>query len=130
MTLLDLPATDQVTAASVESTIASADSATADELRSSSYVRCADGNGTLPTCSSRTTSSTSPAPSRPGGKCGLAPTCLDDAIDRLEPYGVWGGELVVEGVAVAIKRGRGRPPKNPRPVLVDDEVPLPPHLVA
>jgi WhiB family redox-sensing transcriptional regulator len=55
---------------------------------------------------------------------------LGGALDRAESFGVWGGELVVDGVIVKVKRGRGRPPKTPRPPLVVDEVPLPPHLVA
>lgn len=63
-------------------------------------------------------------------KCRLAPTCLEGALERGEAYGVWGGELLIDGGIVAVKRGRGRPPKTPRPVLVVDEVPVPPHLVA
>jgi len=38
--------------------------------------------------------------------------CLDGALERREPYGVWGGEIVLEGVVVAHKRGRGRPRKQ------------------
>jgi hypothetical protein len=34
------------------------------------------------------------------------------------------------GRILANKRGRGRPPKVPRPALVVDEVPVPPHLIA
>ena len=60
----------------------------------------------------------------------MAETCLSGALERAEVYGVWGGELVVDGVIVAVKRGRGRPPKHPRPPIVVDEVPVPPHLVA
>ncbi|CAM5326708.1 WhiB family transcriptional regulator [Streptomyces tanashiensis] len=33
--------------------------------------------------------------------------------ERREPWGVWGGELFVQGVVVARKRPRGRPRKNP-----------------
>ena len=62
--------------------------------------------------------------------CERRERCLADAIERAEPYGIWGGTLLVDGVVVAVKRGRGRPPKQPRPVLVADEVPVPPHLVA
>src|SRR3954454_13811206 len=57
-------------------------------------------------------------------KCGLADACLSGALERAEVYGVWGGRLVVDGVIVDIKRGRGRPPKTPRPVIVVDEVPV------
>jgi WhiB family redox-sensing transcriptional regulator len=64
------------------------------------------------------------------GPCARRESCLAGALERGEPYGVWGGQLLVDGVVVANKRGRGRPPKHPRPVLVVDEVPVPPHLVA
>ncbi len=48
--------------------------------------------------------------------CGLCPNrvdCLAGAIDRAEPWGVWGGQLFVQGAIVAQKRPRGRPRKNP-----------------
>ncbi len=35
--------------------------------------------------------------------------CLAGALERREPWGVWGGELFVSGVVVARKRPRGRP---------------------
>ncbi len=41
--------------------------------------------------------------------CPVAAACLAGALDRAEPWGVWGGELVLRGVVVASKRGRGRP---------------------
>jgi WhiB family transcriptional regulator, redox-sensing transcriptional regulator len=62
-------------------------------------------------------------------KCSLAVECLAGALEREEPWGVWGGQLLVNGVIVANKRRRGRPPKLPRPELEVDEVPLPPHYV-
>ena len=34
------------------------------------------------------------------------------ALDRGEPWGVWGGELFLNGVVVASKRARGRPRKS------------------
>jgi len=63
-------------------------------------------------------------------KCPLQSQCLDAALERMEPWGVWGGQLIANGRIVAHKRPRGRPPKHPRPELVVDEVPIPPHLVA
>ncbi|WP_184573550.1 WhiB family transcriptional regulator [Streptomyces zagrosensis] len=45
--------------------------------------------------------------------CPLREACLAGAKDRREPWGVWGGELFVQGVVVARKRPRGRPRKNP-----------------
>ena len=62
-------------------------------------------------------------------KCSLAVACLATALERQEPWGVWGGQLLVNGSIVAHKRRRGRPPKHPRPDPVVDEVPLPPHYI-
>ena len=45
--------------------------------------------------------------------CPVRAACLAGAIERREPWGVWGGEVFVEGVIVAHKRGRGRPRKHP-----------------
>jgi WhiB family redox-sensing transcriptional regulator len=44
--------------------------------------------------------------------CPLRPACLDGALERREPWGVWGGELVLQGVVVPRKRPRGRPRKD------------------
>lgn len=44
--------------------------------------------------------------------CPLRESCLTGALDRAEPWGVWGGELFVAGVVVARKRPRGRPRKS------------------
>lgn len=47
--------------------------------------------------------------------CGPCPQrlgCLEGAIRRAEPWGVWGGESFLNGAVVAHKRGRGRPRKN------------------
>jgi WhiB family redox-sensing transcriptional regulator len=43
--------------------------------------------------------------------CPLVGGCLAGAVERREPWGVWGGQVFVDGVAVATKRGRGRPRK-------------------
>jgi WhiB family redox-sensing transcriptional regulator len=48
--------------------------------------------------------------------CGLCPArtqCLAGALERQEPWGVWGGQLFVQGAIVPRKRPRGRPRKNP-----------------
>nr|WP_172461510.1 WhiB family transcriptional regulator [Branchiibius hedensis] len=45
-------------------------------------------------------------------QCPLQQACLAGAIERAEPWGVWGGELFVSGAIVARKRPRGRPRKD------------------
>jgi len=47
------------------------------------------------------------------GACPVRIECLTGALNRAEPWGVWGGELFVQGTIVARKRPRGRPRKNP-----------------
>jgi WhiB family redox-sensing transcriptional regulator len=46
------------------------------------------------------------------GSCPLKVECLAGALDRAEPWGVWGGELFEQGVVVPRKRPRGRPRKS------------------
>jgi WhiB family redox-sensing transcriptional regulator len=101
-----------------------------DRPLGTSYPRCADGNGTLTHLFFSDDEFDIARAKAICSKCGLADACLTDALDRAEPFGVWGGSLLVDGVIVEVKRGRGRPPKQPRPPLVVDEVPIPPHLVA
>lgn len=96
----------------------------------SRFPRCADGNGTLSFLFFSDDDIELARAKAICSNCGLQEACLAGAIARFEPYGVWGGKLVLEGVPVEFKRRRGRPPLTPRPVLVVDEVPLPPHLVA
>ncbi len=43
--------------------------------------------------------------------CPVREACLAGALERREPWGVWGGQLVVSGVVVPRKRPRGRPRK-------------------
>ena len=44
--------------------------------------------------------------------CPVRAACLAGALERREPWGVWGGELFIQGVVVARKRPRGRPRKT------------------
>jgi len=91
--------------------------------------RCADGNGTLAHLFFSDTPLDIARAKAICGKCALAATCRDGAVERAEPWGVWGGELIENGRIVVNKRPRGRPPKHPRAVTVVDEVPLPPHYL-
>jgi WhiB family redox-sensing transcriptional regulator len=44
--------------------------------------------------------------------CPVRMACMAGALERREPWGVWGGELFVQGVVVPRKRPRGRPRKD------------------
>jgi WhiB family transcriptional regulator, redox-sensing transcriptional regulator len=44
--------------------------------------------------------------------CGARIACLAGALERREPWGVWGGELLMRGAIVPRKRPRGRPRKQ------------------
>jgi WhiB family transcriptional regulator, redox-sensing transcriptional regulator len=44
--------------------------------------------------------------------CRARLVCLTGALERREPCGVWGGELLIGGTIVARKRPRGRPRKE------------------
>ena len=46
------------------------------------------------------------------GSCPVRAACLTGALERREPWGVWGGQLVVQGAVVPRKRPRGRPRKS------------------
>jgi WhiB family transcriptional regulator, redox-sensing transcriptional regulator len=46
--------------------------------------------------------------------CPVRAHCLDGALARAEPWGVWGGELFLKGEVIPFKRARGRPRKNRR----------------
>lgn len=45
------------------------------------------------------------------GDCPLRVECLAGAVERAEPWGVWGGEIFERGAVVPRKRPRGRPRK-------------------
>ena len=44
--------------------------------------------------------------------CRARIACLTGALERSEPWGVWGGELLMRGAIVPRKRPRGRPRKT------------------
>ena len=41
--------------------------------------------------------------------CPVQSACLAEALQRGEPYGVWGGALFLRGAVIAGKKPRGRP---------------------
>jgi len=45
------------------------------------------------------------------GDCPVRVECLAGALERAEPWGVWGGEIFERGAVIARKRPRGRPRK-------------------
>lgn len=45
--------------------------------------------------------------------CPVVAECLAGALERKEPWGVWGGQLILAGVVIPRKRPRGRPRKHP-----------------
>lgn len=49
-------------------------------------------------------------------ECPARLACLAGALERREPWGVWGGEIFERGRIVARKRPRGRPRKTDREV--------------
>ena len=49
--------------------------------------------------------------------CPIRRQCLSGALDRHEPWGVWGGEIFDRGRVIPFKRGRGRPAKIQEPTV-------------
>ncbi len=87
-----------------------------------SNARCVDGAGTL---TSLFFSEDLSEIARAKAICALCPArepCLEVAVIRREPWGVWGGELLMNGKVLAARRQRGRPPKIARPELIVDEL--------
>ena len=61
-------------------------------------------------------------------ECPSLALCLEAAIERNDPWGVWGGQLFRKGRILANKRGRGRPRKVSRPEEELPVIPIPVHL--
>ena len=90
-----------------------------------SKARCADGNGTLtPLFFSEDLFDIARAKAV-CSNCSVTQACLAEALEAQEPWGVWGGQLLVNGRILAAKRRRGRPPKCGRaealPLVVDED---------
>jgi WhiB family transcriptional regulator, redox-sensing transcriptional regulator len=95
-----------------------------------SAQRCSDGNGTL---SYLFFSEEFVDVQRAKAICSTCTSkvgCLSGALERSEPWGVWGGELLEEGRVCATRRPRGRPVTKSLRVTAVQEVPIPAHLVA
>ena len=101
-----------------------------DDIIMLSAQRCSDGNGTLSYLFfseefvdiQRAKAICSTCTSKVG--------CLSGALERSEPWGVWGGVLLEEGRVCSTKRPRGRPVTKSLRVTAVQEVPIPAHLVA
>ena len=92
--------------------------------------RCSDGNGTLSYLFFSDEWVDIQRAKAICGKCSDARDCLQGALDREEPWGVWGGEELEMGRVVSVRRPRGRPPVKSASVTAIEEVPIPRHLVA
>lgn len=85
-------------------------------------ARCADGHGTMTGLFFSDNVVDIARAKAMCGLCALKDSCLADALEREEPWGVWGGELLSGGRIISNKRPCGRPPKHPRPAVVIDEL--------
>ena len=75
-------------------------------------ARCNDGAGTLVTLFFSEQLDDIAAAKAFCQGCPVKDQCLAGALERREPWGVWGGHLFLNGKVLAQKRKRGRPPKN------------------
>lgn len=60
--------------------------------------------------------------------CPVMAPCLEGALARREPWGVWGGQIFSNGRILATKRRPGRPAKHLRPEDQIPDIPVPIHL--
>lgn len=101
-----------------------------DEVLVLSPKRCSDGNGTLSYLFFSEEFVDVSRAKAICSKCSTRVQCLQGALERSEPWGVWGGELLDEGRVCTTKRPRGRPATRNITFTVIPEVPIPAHLVA
>jgi|SRR5215211_1426192 len=127
-----MPATEELENPDVDTGVIQViDDAVADEVAEPDWTRarCRDGAGTLTHLFFSEDLIDIARAKAICSKCALAAPCLKGALARSEPAGVWGGQLIANGAIVVHKRRRGRPPKQPRPDPVVEEVIIPAHLV-
>jgi WhiB family redox-sensing transcriptional regulator len=101
-----------------------------DDIIMLSAQRCSDGNGTLSYLFFSEEFVDIQRAKAICSTCTSKVDCLSGALERSEPWGVWGGELLEEGRVCATKRPRGRPVTKSIRVTAVQEVPIPAHLVA
>ena len=101
-----------------------------DDIIMLSAQRCSDGNGTLSYLFFSEEFVDIQRAKAICSTCTSKVDCLSGALERSEPWGVWGGELLEEGLVCATKRPRGRPVTKSVRVTAVQEVPIPAHLVA
>ena len=91
-----------------------------------SHAACAEGDGAFARLFFSEELQDIAAAKRICAECPVMEQCLEGALARKEPLGVWGGQLFQSGRILQAKRRRGRPPKNPRPEdeFVHVEVPV------
>ena len=94
---------------------------TSTKTTATGTARCADGNGTLTELFFSDLNVDIARAKAICSRCSLANSCLLGALEREEPWGVWGGELIENGRIIAERRPRGRPAVIPRPITVIDE---------
>jgi WhiB family transcriptional regulator, redox-sensing transcriptional regulator len=61
-------------------------------------------------------------------QCPVMLPCLEGAVARREPGGVWGGQLFSAGRILTGKRRQGRPSAKPGPEDQMPDIPVPVHL--
>lgn len=84
-------------------------------------ARCADGVGTFAWLFFSEDLSEIARAKAICANCPVREPCLDVAVERRESWGVWGGELLMNGKVLAAKRRRGRPPKvAPIEIVIDE----------
>ena len=74
-----------------------------------SAKRCSDGNGTLSYLFFSDEFVDIQRAKVICSRCSSRNECLQGALDRTEPWGVWGGEIFDNGVIVQAKKQPGRP---------------------
>ena len=84
-------------------------------------ARCRDGSGALTHLFFSEELQDIARAKRICAECPVIEPCLAGALERHEPWGVWGGQLILNGRILANKRRRGRPPKVARP---EDQLPV------